>query len=424
MEDRRQPGKGSNIKRGISGVLAAVMVTAGIGGGFAFGTQYPGAVKVKKAAASGNYIASKDSIPAEGPDWDKLNEIRDMLYEKYNGEIDDEKLLEGAVKGMVDSLGDPYTVFFNEEEFKALNEQNNGKFIGVGLQVGIKDDKIVVIAPIDGGPAKEAGILTGDIIFKVDGEEYGSKDMEAAVKHMRGEEGKEVTITVIRNGEEKEFTIKRREINVASVRSEMLDDKIGLVTLSQFTRASDREFKKALDDLKKDGAEGYIVDLRGNPGGYLNESINIAGNFIQKGDVVVSTIDKDDNRIEDKSMGGNYIGVPLVLLIDGGSASASEVVSGALKDYDAAVLIGEKTFGKGVVQTVIDLPGGEGLKVTVASYYSPKGTNINKIGIEPDIKVPYPEELREKPYDQKTDPQLLKAIEEIKSKMGEEKKAA
>lgn len=429
MEDLNS-NKGVKMKgkRTLSAFLASIILAGGIGGGYYFGERsvknkylYKPDTRITSngegVAPSSNKEEGEKTSENNPANWNKLNKIKEMLYESYDGEINDEKLLEGAIKGMVNSLEDPYTVFYNAEELKSLNEQNDGKFVGVGIQVSGKDGHIVVVAPIEGGPAKEAGILTGDIIQKVDGKIYTDKDMEAAVKHMRGEEGKEVTLTILRDGKEMDFTMKRREITTESVKAEMLDDKIGLVTLYQFTRDSDKEFKNALDKLKKEGAKGYVVDFRGNPGGYLNESINIASNFIEKGDVVVSTKDKYNNTMEDKSIGGDYIGVPLVLLIDGGSASASEVVAGALKDYKAATLVGVKSFGKGIVQTIFNLEKGEGLKVTIASYFSPKGTNIHKIGIDPDVEVEYPDELKKEEYDKKKDPQLNKAIEILKEKI-------
>ena len=300
-----------------------------------------------------------------------------------------------------------------------MNSDSSGKFVGVGIQINVQDDDIIVVAPIDGSPAKEAGIMSGDIIIKIDDKIYTGKDIDAAVSYMRGVAGQPVKLTIRRADKELDFTIIRREITTKSVRWELLPGNIGFITLSQFTSKVDRDFEEALDDLKKQGATGYIVDLRGNPGGYLNESVNIASNFIPKGEVIVSTIDKHGNRKEDKSNGGNYIGAPLVVLIDVGSASASEVVSGALKDYNAATLVGEKTFGKGIVQTIMDLPDGEGLKLTVAAYYSPKGTNIHKIGIQPDIKVEWPTDLTVQNYTKEKDVQLQKAIELLKEKMAQ-----
>lgn len=352
-------------------------------------------------------------------DWTKMDRIRNQIYELYDGPIEEEDLLEGAIKGMVGSLGDPYSQFYSAEEYAKLNEDSSGKFVGVGIQINVQDDSIVVVAPIDGSPAKEAGIQSGDVIIRIDDEVYRGSDIDDAVSYMRGEEGTPVTLTIRRDEEEMDFTIVRREITTRSVRYEMLDGNIGYITLSQFTKDVDKDFEAALDDLAAQGAQGFLLDLRGNPGGYLRESINIASNFITRGEVIVSTQDKHQNKHEDISIGGDYIGTPLVVLIDVGSASASEVVAGALKDYGAATLVGTKTYGKGIVQTVMDLPDGEGLKLTVASYYSPKGTNIHQIGIMPDITVEYPEDLTVENYTQENDTQLQRGIEVLKEIMAE-----
>lgn len=378
------------------------------------GTQLPPAVT--QAATPPGSVASTGS---EAADWRKLNLIRDQIYELYDGPIDESLLLEGAIKGMVNALGDPYSQFYNAEEYTRLNADSTGKFVGVGIQINVQDDQIVVVAPIDGSPAKEAGIQSGDIILRIDDKVYTGKDLDAAVSYMRGQAGEPVKLTVLRADKEIDFNIVRREITSRSVKAELLNGNIGYVTVTQFTKNVDQDFKKAMDDLKTQGAVGFIADFRGNPGGYLDESIKLASNFIEKGEVVVSTIDKHKNRHEDKSVGGEYIGTPLVVLIDKGSASASEVVAGALKDYGAATLVGEKSFGKGIVQTVMDLPGGEGLKLTVAAYYSPKGTNIHQIGIRPDITVQMPEDLTPQTYTKEKDTQLQRAIEVLKEKLAQ-----
>ncbi|PKK39744.1 Carboxyl-terminal protease [Clostridiaceae bacterium JG1575] len=352
-----------------------------------------------------------------GADWNKLNRIKDQIYKAYDGPIDDALLLEGAIKGMVNSLGDPYSQFFNAKEFKQLNESFSGKFIGVGIQINVENDEIVVVAPIDGSPAKAAGIQSGDVIVRIDDKVYKGKDLESAVNHMRGEAGKPVKLTVRRNKKELSFTIQRAEITQKSVRSELLPGSMGYITMSQFSEKVDVDFKAALDELKAKGAKGYIVDFRGNPGGYLNESIRVASNFIKKGDLVLSTKDKYQKAHEDRSIGGDYLGVPLVLLVDRGSASASEVVAGAWKDYNAAVIVGEKTFGKGIVQSIQPLAHGEGLKLTTAAYYSPKGTSIHKKGIVPDVSVAMPKDLTPDQYTKEKDTQLQKAIEILKGKL-------
>lgn len=414
------PGTGPEPRSnsGLILILGFVVLALGFLGGWLLGNGGPPGLPAPTTTVAAGTTTPQTAVPAN---WDKLERIRQQIYQIYDGPIDEADLLEGAIKGMVNSLGDPYSQFYNAEEYSRLNSDSSGKFVGVGIQITVTDDEIVVVAPIDGSPAKEAGIQSGDAIIRIDGKVYTGSDLDDAVDYMRGEAGQPVTLTIRRDGKELDFTIIRREITTKSVRFEMLAGNIGLVTVTQFTQNVDRDFKTALDELKADGAKGYIVDLRGNPGGYLNESVRLASNFVKKGKVIVSTMDKHKNKQEDKSIGGDYIGTPLVVLIDMGSASASEVVAGALRDHEAAVLVGEKSYGKGIVQSIMDLPDGEGLKLTVAAYYSPNGTNIHQIGIKPDIKVSMPEDLTAQNYTQEKDTQLQKAIEVLKEKLAQAK---
>lgn len=351
--------------------------------------------------------------------YELLFQVRNALLAKYDGEIDDEKLLESAIKGMTDSLNDPYTVFMNAEEYKAFMEQSEGEFVGIGAHLGIKEDKVTVIAPIEGSPAEIAGLQPGDIIIEVDGKELVDPTLDNTVAMIRGEEGTDVTLTVQRNDSETlDIVITRDVIKVEAVKGEIIDGNIGYLQITSFDEDVADEFKNTIIELKDKGMTGMILDLRGNPGGFLNEAVEVASQFIDEGKVITYTIDKYDNKIESKSIGGEAIGMPLVVLIDGGSASASEVVTGALRDYGAATTIGEKSFGKGIVQQLIEFEDGNvGLKVTTSKYYSPNGENIHKIGITPDIEVSIPEENLKMEYDRSIDTQYLKAIEVIKDKM-------
>lgn len=364
---------------------------------------------IPKAPVGSNSTVSKSNLA----DWNRLNMIRQQLYQNYNGELKDDAMLEGAIKGMVNSIGDPYTVFYNAKEFKELMDSNNGTFVGVGIQVAPKDGYITVVNPIDGGPAKEAGILANDRIYKINDVTYTDKEMDKAVGVMRGKAGDSVKLTILRDGKELDFNIIRREIVTSAVKSEMLNDKVGMIQLTQFTETSSADFKKALRELKGKGMKGLILDLRGNPGGYLDQSVAIASNFIDKGKLVVSQIEKSGRKIEHKSTDGEFVGLPMVVLIDGGSASASEVITEAFKDYKSGTIVGTKSFGKGIVQSILNVGKGEALKVTTAYFYSPNGKNIHKQGITPDIVVEIPEETRKQPYSRDTDPQYKKAFEVI-----------
>lgn len=346
----------------------------------------------------------------------KMYDIKSLLYKYYDGKISDSVLEEGAIKGLASSLNDPYTVFMNKKEYADFNAQTEGNYSGLGIQVKVSDNNIVVVSTFDKSPAKVAGILPDDIIEKVDGKEVTGKELDKAVTMMKGAEGTTVTLTIVRKDKVLDIKVKRAQISIETVTSEMLSDGIGLITMTMFDEKTADHFTSALKSLKAKGMKSLIIDLRGNPGGLLNQCVDVAGHFIPKGKVVVSTIDKNGNKKESKSDSGDYVGTPIVLLVDGGSASASEVLSGALRDYSAATLVGKNTFGKGIVQTIIETGDGTALKVTIAKYYSPKGINIQGKGIKPDIDVDYPSDLN-KNYVRDKDPQFLKALETIKSKM-------
>lgn len=351
--------------------------------------------------------------------YENLFGLRTLLLSKYDGEIDDEKLLEGAMKGMAAAIGDPYTVYMNSEEYEVFMESSSGSFYGIGAQLGVKDDKITIIAPVEGSPAEKAGLKAGDVILKVDDFVISEPNTETVVAKVRGEQGKPVKLTIQRNNEEPfEVEIVRDEIKNESVKGEMLDEIVGYIQITTFSdeEVSDK-FREKLNELKSLGMQKLILDLRGNPGGYLTECVKIASQFITKGEVVTYTIDKYDDKQVSKSEGGDAIGMPLVVLVDGGSASASEVVTGALKDHKVATIIGTTTFGKGIVQQLLPLPNDlGGLKVTTSKYYCPNGENIHHVGIVPDITVEIPEEILNKPYDRNIDPQFQKALEVIKEK--------
>ncbi len=351
--------------------------------------------------------------------YDLLFQVRDALLAKYDGEIDDDTLLEAAIKGMTQSLNDPYTIFMNSNEYKSFVEQSEGHFVGIGAQLGIKDDKVTVVAPIEGSPAEEAGLKSGDVILKVDGKDITEPNVEKTISMIKGEQGKPVTLTVARTSSQSlDITIIRNVIKMISVKGEILDGDIGYIQISSFDEDVAKNFKEKIIQLKNQGMKGMILDLRGNPGGFLGEAVNVASQFIQKGKVVTYTIDKYDNKQESNSVGGEAEGMPLVILIDGGSASASEVVTGALRDYGVGTTIGTTSFGKGVVQQLIEFKDGNGgLKVTTSKYYTPNGENIHKVGIKPDIEVTIPEEILSKEYNRSIDPQFNKALETIKDKL-------
>lgn len=417
MEERNNQIKKRNTKKIVMSVAIIVMFIVSNIIWF-----YAGNILALKglALSSVSSTVSKDlgSI-TDVKKYELLFQVRDALITKYDGEIDDNTLLEAAIKGMTASLNDPYTVFMNAEEYKSFMEQSNGEFVGIGAQVGIKEEGFVVIAPIEGSPAEEAGLKTGDVILKVDDTDVTGLTLDQTIALIRGEAKTEVKITVKRDDTDNlDISITRDVIKVVSVKGEMVDDKIGYIQLSAFDDNVSEALKEAINQLKAQGMKGMILDLRGNPGGYLNEAVSVASQFIEKGKVITYTVDKYNNKIESKSEGGEAIGMPLVVLINGGSASASEVVTGALRDYGVATTVGVTSFGKGIVQQLVEFKGGESsLKVTTSKYYTPNGENIHKIGITPDYEVILNEELAEKEYSKDLDNQYQKALEVLKEKM-------
>lgn len=394
-------------KKWIIGTVAALIITNGL-------TFYASS-KLSFVLPNGKAIGGEQY--SDISKFEKMFMVRNQLYKYYDGKIDDNALVEGAIKGMTSALQDPYTVFMNKKEFDAFNTQTEGTYTGLGLQVGVKDNKIVVIAPFDDSPAKKAGILAGDVIDKVNGVDVTGQDLEKAVGMMKGEKGTSVSLTLTREGKgDFDVKVNREQIEMVTVTGEMLQNNIGYIKISMFDENTAKNFNKKLKELQGKGMKGLVLDLRGNPGGLLNECVDVVSNFIPKGKTIVSTIDKYKNEKKYDSKGGAAINLPLVVLTDEGTASASEIVSGAVRDYKLGTLIGKKTFGKGVVQTILDTGNGTALKVTISKYYTPNGENIHGTGIKPDIEVELPKSVAEK-YDRSLDPQFNKAIEVIKDKM-------
>jgi len=327
----------------------------------------------------------------------EISAIMDLVQENFVDsnpdkklKINNELLLEGALKGMIDSLGDPHSTYFTKEEMQEFTEDIAGKFAGVGMQISkTKDDYLKVESPIEGTPAWKAGIKPQDKILEIDGESTLALSSNDCVKKLKGTPGTKVKVKIYRESTKEtfDFELERAIIELKYVKHKMLDDKIGLVRLTQFGENVSADVEKAIIDLQSQGMKGMILDLRFNPGGSLQEAIKISSLFLNDG-VVVSVKDKAGNEQVYKRE-GKYLGdFPLVVLINGGSASASEIVAGALKDRGRAMLIGEKSYGKGSVQNLIPLPSGAGIKLTIALYYTPSGVSIHHKGITPDMVVP------------------------------------
>ncbi len=343
-----------------------------------------------------------------------LFNVRDELMKRYDGKIDDNVLLEGAIKGMTNSLGDPYTIYYNEKEFKKLLNESAGSLDGVGIHIGSIDNKIVIFSPMKDSPAEKAGLKSGDIIEKIDNISFTGDKMDEAVEYIKSKAENEIIFTIIRENSELTVSLKKEKIQIKSLEGQMLDSNVGYIKIDTFMNENTAsDFEKKLQELRNKGMKGLILDLRNNPGGLLSQAVGVASQFIEKDKVITYTIDKYDNKNESLSVGGVGQGIPLIILINNGSASASEVVIGALRDYKAAVLVGKKTFGKGIVQQPIPIKGGGGLKVTISRYYTPNGENIHGTGIVPDYDVDITTDLMSSDYSMKNDEQLNKAKEKM-----------
>lgn len=364
-----------------------------------------------KLASSGYfYNLTKDE---EKMHLQKMKFLEKKVEDDFLYKVDKEKLLQGELKGMVASLGDPYSEYLTLEDFDALAEQTNGKFFGIGVSVSSNEEgQILVIAPIKDTPAEKVGIKTGDLILKVNGELVSGNDLQAAVAKIKGDKGTSVKITIYRPStkETKDIDVKRDEIKLETVISNTIKD-LGYIGITQFNDNTYDEFTKALNNLKEKNVKGLIIDLRGNPGGTVDSVEKIANELLPEG-TIVSAKNRDGQVVFDYKSDKEYVNLPMAVLINGGSASASEILAGAIRDFKMGTLIGEKSFGKGIVQSVFPFPDGSGLKITTSEYFTPSGENIHKKGIKPDIEVKLPENVKGIGIEHlDTDNQLKKAIE-------------
>lgn len=351
--------------------------------------------------------------------YEKLELILDLIDAYYYEDVDLEEMLESAAIGLTAGVGDVYTNYFTKEDMEAFNEETEGEYAGIGCQLlaDSSDQMITITRVFKGSPAEEVGMRSGDKIVYVNDVYYSAYEMDAAVDVMRGAPGESVKITVLRGLDTVDFEVTRKVININYVEHHILEGNIGYVLVYDFLGQAVEGFAEALEAFKAANVSGMIIDLRNNGGGLLDASIEMADLILPEG-VVVSIRDKLGNE-EVFSTDGEYYDVPMVVLVNGYSASASEILSGAIRDHEAGMLVGTKTFGKGVVQSVIDFPDGSGLKLTTARYYTPSGECIHEVGIEPNVTVELDEDavttygINNLPHEQ--DAQLQKAIEMLKN---------
>ncbi len=338
-------------------------------------------------------------------------------YYLWNDDIDEEKLFDGAVEGYVAGLGDEYTEYIPADEMEEYTEEITGNFVGIGIYMIADEEagRVVVYYPIPESPAEKAGIKAGDYIISVDGTEYTSDDFDNIANYIKGEEGTTVHLEVERDGERLSFDITREKINTNPITTRLIEDNIGYLKLPSFDEETSEDFKTKVEELQSQGAKSLIIDLRNNGGGIVEEATEIADDLLDKGNTIISTVDNADKKEITYSKEDPIFTMPVVVLVNENSASASEILACSLQDNERAKIVGTKTYGKGIIQTLLSLTDGSGLKITTEEYYTPKGTQIHKVGITPDEVVELPETV-ETIYAVKEDQdtQLHKAIEILK----------
>ncbi len=400
------------MKKILSPVLIIAFLILAFGAGFYYGQH--SLPSIEKVSGIQNLEQGKSQAVDFSLFWDAWNEIQQKFVNRTG--LDYQKMVYGAISGMLASLGDPYTVFLNPQENKDFSQSLQGNLEGIGAEVGMRNNILTIISPLEDSPAQRAGFKPGDKILKINDELTAGMTVEEAVSKIRGPKGTEVRLTIARDGWDsaKEFKIIRDVINVPIVKLEMKsvgDKTIAHLTIYQFTENSETEFIKAVQQILTSDVKGIVLDVRSNPGGYLESAVEIASWFLPLEKMVVVEDYGNGKKIEHKSTGINKLGsYPLVVLIDQGSASASEILAGALRDDKGVKLVGEKSFGKGSVQQLEQLAAGTSLKITVAKWLTPSGHSIMDEGLEPDVKV----EITKDDIDASRDPQLDKALEMLK----------
>lgn len=367
------------------------------------------------SGASGNSLGDNEEFVDKA---DNIKTIIDLYFWQDTEETD---LYEGMYRGLMDSLGDPYSCYYTKEEYAALMEEMEGVYCGIGALVSqnVTTNAITIVRPFVDGPAYKAGMLPGDIITKIDGEDVSTWDLDVAVKHMKGEQGTVVEVEVWRSseGEYVDLSITRDLVEVETVTYQMLDDSIGYIYVMQFDEITTQQFTTAINNLKAQGMKGLVVDIRDNGGGLLTTVCDMLDLFLDK-ELIVYTLDKYGFKEELHGKEGNVGEFPMAVLVNGYSASASEIFSGALQDYGLATIVGTQTFGKGIVQNVIPLGDGSAVKLTVSTYYTPLGRCIHGTGVTPDVVVELAEELKQLAViPMESDNQLQQAVSELKKKM-------
>ena len=350
---------------------------------------------------------------------EKIDTLMQVIDYYYLYDYDKDEMVDAIYKAVMSSLGDPYTVYYTADEFNAFMESSSGSYCGIGVvvQQNMQTGLVTAVRPYEDCPGYEAGIRPGDLILAVDGTEITGMDLNTAVALIKGEEGTSVTITLQRDEEVFDVEVTRRQIDVKTVNYRMMDDNIGYIQIEEFDEVTSDQFSQALDSLIEQGMEALVIDIRNNPGGILDTVVAMLDELLPEG-TIVSVKDRNGTAQEYTSDADTKLTVPLTVLINGNSASASEIFAGAIKDYGVGTLVGTTTYGKGIVQTAFSLSDGTGVKITIEDYYLPSGKSIHKVGVDPDVEIDLPDELKTYvtiPEDE--DVQLQKAIEILKGQL-------
>ena len=388
----------NEFKKGIAVGVAATLVVTGAG--------FAGYQKI---------MFPKGSALSDTKTVQKLNYLESLIDEEYLDEKDEDSLREGLYAGLMSGLNDPYSTYYTAEQYKELNTSNEGSYVGIGavLQKD-KDGGAKIVQLYEGGSGEQAGLKKGDVLKAIDSEDVTEKETSDIASMIRESDKDSVTLTIQRNEETKEIKVEIRDVEIQTVSHEMLDDETGYIRISEFSEVTSNQYKKAFEDLQDKGMKKLVVDLRDNPGGLLTAVCDVLRQILPEG-LIVYTEDKNGKKEEEKCDGKSELALPLAVLVNGGSASASEIFAGAVKDYGIGTIVGTTTYGKGVVQTIQPLSDGSAVKITIAKYFTPKGNDINKKGIAPDVEAELSEDFTDwTELTHEEDTQLQAALKEIR----------
>lgn len=388
----------NEFKKGIAvGVAVTLVVT---------GTGFAGYQKI---------MFPKGSALSDTKTVQKLNYLESLINEEYLEEKEEDSLREGLYAGIMSGLNDPYSTYYTAEQYKELNTSNEGSYVGIGAVLqNDKDGGAKIVQLYEGGSGEQAGLKKGDVLKAIDGEDVTEKETSDIASMIRESDKDSVTLTIQRNEETKEIKVEIRDVEIQTVSHEMLDDETGYIRISEFSEVTSNQYKKAFEDLQDKGMKKLVVDLRDNPGGLLTAVCDVLRQILSEG-LIVYTEDKNGKKEEEKCDGKSELAMPLAVLVNGGSASASEIFAGAVKDYGIGTIVGTTTYGKGVVQTIQPLSDGSAVKITIAKYFTPKGNDINKKGIAPDVEAEVSEDSTDwTELTHEEDTQLQAALKEIR----------